>query len=74
MTRELVITPTPRGWRVGDASGRIPASIYRAAEEAKREARHYLAHHGGGRLIVCEGPIVVWKATIGPEEGNTDKH
>jgi hypothetical protein len=68
MKRELVITPSPQGWRVADASGRIPPSLYPAVDEAKREARHYLVHHGGGQLTVCEGPVIVWKATIVPEQ------
>ena len=70
MTIELVITPSPHGWRVGEAHGRIPSSVYQAVDDAKREARHYLATHGGGRLTVCEGPIIVWKATIVPEEAD----
>ena len=70
MRRELVITPSPKGWRVADASGRIPPSIYPTVDDAKREARDYLVQHGGGQLTVCAGPIILWQATIWPEEGD----
>jgi len=56
---ELVISPGASGWTVQDAGKRIPASTYQVIEEAEREAGDFLAAHGGGRLVVREGGLVL---------------
>jgi hypothetical protein len=60
----LVITPAEVGWRVLDLEQRLPPSIYDAIEEAKHDAREYVAHHGGGRVVVREGAAIVWVADV----------
>jgi Uncharacterized protein conserved in bacteria (DUF2188) len=66
MTQSLIITPAPGGWRVTDTEGRLPASSYATIEEADRDAREYLARHGGGQLIVREGSLVISDVTVAP--------
>jgi hypothetical protein len=62
----LVISPMTRGWQVQDPDGRLPPSRYDVIEEAKRESAEHLARHGGGRLIVREGDIVISDDFIHP--------